>query len=240
MRVRTHHSALLRGFTLVELLVVIAIIAILAGLLLPVLARAKGKALRISCVSQLRQVGLAMRSFANEHRDKFPPQAPISEGGTRTLTFAWIHYGVLSNELSSPRLLICPSDKERSAAADFSAAPGGFSHPTNRNRSLSYFVGTHAYVQQSLTLLAGDRNLTNNLGRLESCGPANITSAVAMSLDPARSSKITWTKALHRFAGNICVADGSVSMPTPVRLPRMLAHDTLAGDPNGRNHVIQP
>jgi len=74
------------AFTLIELLVVIAIIAILASLLMPALARAKGKAPRIQCVSQLRQVGFAMRSFANEHRDTFPPQVEIADGGTRTLS----------------------------------------------------------------------------------------------------------------------------------------------------------
>src|SRR6185503_20551052 len=60
-----------RGFTLIELLVVIAIVGILAGLLLPVLARAKGQARQTACASNLHQIGLAIKMYLSDHDDRF-------------------------------------------------------------------------------------------------------------------------------------------------------------------------
>ncbi|HEY5345842.1 MAG TPA: prepilin-type N-terminal cleavage/methylation domain-containing protein, partial [Verrucomicrobiae bacterium] len=107
-----------RAFTLVELLVVVFVLFVLAAMILPNLAGSQ-KSPRIGCVNYLKQIGLSYRIWAGDNGDKYPFHLSVTNGGTLGLANgrnAWINFLVMSNQLSTPKILHCPSDTDKIAA----------------------------------------------------------------------------------------------------------------------------
>ena len=201
-----------QGFTLVGLLIIIAVIAILAAMLLPALASAKRKAQRINCVNNLKQDGIVFRIWEGDNGDKYPMAVSTNKGGTMEYAEdgnAFRHFQVMSNELSTPKILVCPAD-DRTPAASFARL---------KNQNVSYFVGLDATEVRPPMLLTGDRNVTNGL------------SPVRFVLELRPEIPAGWTEDMHNGQGNVGLADGSVQQ---VSIPGLLQILKNTGDSTNR------
>ena len=138
-----------RGFTLIELLVVIAIIAILASLLLPSLSRAKGSATRISCINNQKELSLAMKMYAGDNQDFYPPRSGVSR---------WPQQ--LRDEYKDVKLLVCPNDRTpddpKTGSTDF------VNHPADASPRSYIINGWNDYFYTTLGTAGGDAYLGGN------------------------------------------------------------------------------
>ena len=207
------------AFTLVELLCVIAIISILAALLLPALNQSQSRVKRIECESQLHQLGIAFQTFSHDHNDQFPMAVPMAEGGSlefvqngyaldQEFYFSFRQFQVLSNELSAPIVLVCPTDT-RPHATDFGVL---------QNSNLSYFVGVKAAYAKSDSILAGDRNLTAN----------SMPNPSILHIEP--DNPLRWTWELHQSKGNVLFAGGQVEEWNNAGLASGTANQQMGAD----------
>lgn len=191
------------AFTLVEMLTVIAIIGILAAMLLPVLSKAKARAMRIQCVNNLRQTGIGFHLFANDHNGKFPAQVSTNDGGSLEFViagyqihgqhfyFSYQHFRPLAGDLGTPKLFACPGDLQRWPATNFSQF---------NNWNLSYVIGLKANPLLPGAILAADRTLLEGWP-----GSPNPTIGRFTTFGTNY-----WEGSLHEKGGNVLFSDNHV------------------------------
>jgi competence protein ComGC len=200
-----------RAMTLTEVIVVVAVMVVLIGLLLPALVSGHGHQ-RPACVNNLKQIGLAARIFAIDTEGKFPWQVSTNDGGSREYlevsNSAFRHFQVMSNELSTPKILVCPQDRKRAWGTNWVM---GFD-----NRNVSYFVGLNASETNANSILSGDRYLAGN--RESTNGFLELTSG----------DTIGWTKKYHDFQGFVAFGDGSVRWLDSPALQKALRNSGVA------------
>jgi prepilin-type processing-associated H-X9-DG protein len=197
-----------RGFNFIEVVAILGVIWVGVFLLLPVLRPARAHGNPITCVNNLKQAALATIIWSHDNEGGFPWQ--VSTTRTDLLsnasgTLDWIsspevfrHFRILSNELVTPKVLICPTDKQRFIHDDTA---------TVTNNNLSYFVNVAAQITNTPSaVLFGDRSITGGL----------LSNGFMRSYSSAREMR--WTEDVHQSIGNIAFVDGSARQMSNGRL----------------------
>jgi prepilin-type N-terminal cleavage/methylation domain-containing protein/prepilin-type processing-associated H-X9-DG protein len=186
----------IHGFTLIEMLVVVAIIAMVATLLLGAMAKAKSTARSIQCVSQLHQIGIHAVAEATENGLISMRLRPNRARGP------------VATDASMRKVYLCPADAERI----------GSLNATNLNATnTSYFASSSASADHPRSILGGDRNITV----YSAAAHAQVRTTGNVRL--ARTNTFGWWRDLHKFRGNVLLADGSAHNTKPEKLNAVIA-----------------
>jgi prepilin-type processing-associated H-X9-DG protein len=187
-----------------ERLVVVAVVALIAAIVLPALSIAKKRSQETMCYSKLRAMTLGIISFTTDNDGYFPFGTTNSVAYQET-NAVWRHFMALSNELGSPKLLVCPLDKSRvqnvTTTFDPTGQPSSFSLAEKQNQAISYFLALRSkrvIETNTQAILIGDRNVFA-AGR-EPTGPLFSVKI---------AEQLGWTDSIHQRAGNVSFVDGS-------------------------------
>jgi competence protein ComGC len=263
-----------KAFTFTELLVVLATVGVLILLPISALAISKSASARLECVSNLKQIGMAFRLWANNNDGRFPMRTAAKDGGPNfngsaassatyiamggtPATALWTMFSVMSNELSTPKILYCPAEYDstvgqatvwrdtNNATTDFNNTSPTATTP-NGNSRLSYFLGLDAHDSSPSMLLAGDHNIGPGIAGDPDSPPQTLwgwgsSSAITVSSASANATSTNlalvtaaWANNGHQKLGNIVLSDGSVERFNTAKLREGLSKTRDTTNPQNR------
>ena len=205
----SNHSWRLRcaAFTCPELIVISALLAVLVALMTVALTHKRHVQQQRACVNNLKNIGLAFRIASSDSSDDFPFRHSVEMGGTRELTNLWQHFLAISNEISTPNILICPTSRKKTATTWQSFS----------DRNISYFLGITAAETYPQSFLSGDTGFLID-GQPPRSNPISLST----------NANLSYPKSIHRATPNICMGDGSVQQLNPSQLREQLRHSDIA------------
>jgi prepilin-type processing-associated H-X9-DG protein len=210
-----------RAFTRRDLVVIIAMLALLAFVSMPIMAAAKRCAHNIDCVNNLKQANLSLRIWEGDHGNQYP-MSYTTNGALEwpVTTNIAVYFQAMSNQLVSPKFLICPADRKHFPATNWT---------TDFNNShISYFLNLDASEAYPQMIMSGDDNLAID--------GVPVKSGLQM-LSPIAS--VSWTSDRHGHLGNLGFADGSVAEESSSGLQNALILATN-GTPFTTNRIVVP
>ena len=184
------------ALTLLETLVAVAVICLLIVLLLPSLANRHRRSESTQCFSNLKQISLGALLWGLDRESDFPWHVPLLRTGTLELASSpsvFRHFEIMSNELYSPKILLCPLEERRTTA-------GSFERLSNANISYFVNVAAHFNTNSSAAALVGDRNVTGGA----------VSNGFLRSL--SSTNDLGWSKELHQHFGIIALSDGAAEL----------------------------
>jgi len=216
------------AFTRIELLACLAACALLLAIITPALASSRSRSDRVVCLSNLRQIGNAVRQFGLEHNDimHWRPQtidSNFNEPGKHEL---WFQYWWLRDAIGSPRLLMDPAETRSNAriASNWELDVNG-GLQSLKNRAVAYVLGVDSSTDLPRSMLVADRNMF--LGGYGGCSSSLSTAAQAFVTGP---SAVRWRDDVHGMIGNVALADGSIDSVDSEGLRRVIAESRDVGD----------